>query len=297
MDAAQCPLVINTWRGVARSIAILSVILGIAGGASAQSRHGSGAGTLTRPWHATADAAPDGERTSTPTSTPARTSRAADELAAPDRAPARPSPVTFDLGIATHVPISVGIEANLTLPLGFLLRTHVGVTPEGYVGIINGVAQGLGAYDGNVGAIVSRSATSSFVLRTSAGMRPVPGHGFEILAGYTLIHGGSRIPTADFEAASGQSMDYPGLDSIGISATLHCLHVEIGWSGLLFDHLVIRGSIGWVHTLAADGAIDVPPELRARAGGEIEEIERGLRGGLTTFGYSPEARVGVAYQF
>lgn len=223
--------------------------------------------------------------------------RDVDALGRPDQAPPSPPPVTFDLALATHVPVSLGIEANLVMPFGFLLRAHVGFTPEPYIGIINGVAQTFEAYDDYVATAISRSGTNSFVLRLSGGIRPVPGYGFEILGGYTMIRGGGRITAQDFEAATGQSMDYPGLESIGISGVLHAFHVEIGWSALVWDHLVIRASLGWMHTLGSEAAIDVPADLRARAGGRIEETEADIRRGMTTWGFSPEARVGIGYQF
>lgn len=311
MDAAPCPVVSSSWRGVARTIAIaIAIVVTVSGGAQAQSRGGDAAGTLSCPWQpetsatsVAAAAATAGtsavvrERTTTPTSAPGARPRDTDALARPDRAPAAPPPVTLDLAIATHVPVSLGVEANLVMPLGLLLRAHVGFMPEPYVGLINDVAQTFGAYDDQVASVVSRSGQNSFVLRLSGGIRPVPGYGFEILAGYTMIRGGAHIATADFEAATGQSMNYPGLDAIGISAVLHAIHVEIGWSALVWDHLVIRASIGWMHTLAAEDAIDVPADLRARAGGRIEEIENSIRRGLTTWAFTPEARIGIGYQF
>lgn len=288
----------------------VAIVAALPGGVLAQSRGGDAAGSLSRPWHpdtsatsvvaaaaTTGTARAVGDRSTTGTSGAGTRARDTDALARPDRAPASPPPVTLDLAIATHVPVSLGVEANLVMPLGLLLRAHLGFMPEPYVGLINDVAQTFGAYDDQIASVVSRSGANSFVLRLSGGIRPVPGYGFEILAGYTMVRGGANIATRDFEGATGQSMNYPGLDTIGISAVLHAFHAEIGWSALVWDHLVIRASIGWMHTLAAEDAIDVPPELRARAGGRIEEIENSIRRGLTTWAFSPEARIGVGYQF
>jgi len=300
MGAAHVLLVNSSWRGVARLIAIAS-ILSMASMAHAQARPGTGtgAGALARPWHpGSAVTSATVRRSSSETAT-ARTglARDVDALGRPDLPPPSPPPVTFDLAVATHVPISLGLEANLVMPLGLLLRVHVGFTPEPYIGVINGVAQTFEAYDDYVAQAISRSGANSFVLRLSGGIRPVPGYGFEILGGYTMIRGGAHITTQDFEAATGQSMDYPGLETIGISGVLHAFHVEMGWSALVWDHLVIRASLGWMHTLGAEAAIDVPADLRARAGGRIEETESDIRRGMTTWGFSPEARVGVGYQF
>ena len=306
MGAAQGHCVNDSWRGVARTIARAAVMflsiatmLAIAPGARAQSRAGDAAGALARPWQSGAAVTSETVRRSDAvrTTTTRSDARDVDALGRPDQAPPSPPPVTFDLALATHVPISLGIEANLVMPLGFLLRAHVGFMPEPYIGIINGVAQTFEAYDDYVASAISRSGANSFVLRLSGGIRPVPGYGFEILGGYTMIRGGGRITAQDFEAATGQSMDYPGLESIGISGVLHAFHVEIGWSALVWDHLVIRASLGWMHTLDAEASVDVPADLRARAGGRIEETEADIRRGMTTWGFSPEARVGVGYQF
>ncbi|MDQ3034288.1 MAG: hypothetical protein M3Y87_17910 [Myxococcota bacterium] len=226
--------------------------------------------------------------------TPAR-HREADALGTPDRAPPHEDLVAFDVAIATHAPISLGVEANLRLPLGILVRTHFGFMPEPYIGVINGVATGLGAYDSSVAALVDRSGANAFVMRLSGGIRPVPGYGFEILAGYTMISASARASVRDFEQATGQSM--PGMESVGIAATLHAFHVELGWSALVWDHLVIRGSIGWMHTLASDARVDTTDDMRRRAGGRIEDIETDVREALTSYGFSPEVRIGVGYQF
>ncbi len=208
-----------------------------------------------------------------------------------------PFPVAFDIAVATHVPVSFGAEANLTFPRGLLLRAHVGFLPAPYLELIHGVAQHLGAYDENIGHVVERFGSSAFVFRVSGGIRPVPGYGFEILAGYTMIDGGTEISVLDFERITGYAMNYPGLDSARLSATLHAIHAEIGWSGLLWDHFVIRCSIGWVHTIDARGHVEVPSMLRARADGRIEEIEENVRNSVESWGFSPEIRFALGYRF
>jgi hypothetical protein len=208
-----------------------------------------------------------------------------------------PFPVAFDIAVATHVPVSFGVEGNLTFPWGLLLRAHVGFLPSPYIELVNGIAYNLRAYDENIGRVVERSGSSAFVFRVSGGIRPVPGYGFEVLAGYTMIDGGTEISVLDFERITGYAMNYPGLESARISATLHAFHAEIGWSGLLWDHLVVRFSIGWVHTIDVQGHVEVPSMLRIRAGGRIEEVEDGIRESVRTWGFSPEFRFALGYRF
>jgi hypothetical protein len=211
--------------------------------------------------------------------------------------PPRGSEFGFDLAVATHVPISVGVEANLELPLGLVVRAHIGLMPEPYIAIINGIATGLGAYDADVASLVSRSGGNALVFRPSLGVRPFTGYGFEILAGYTLIAASTRVDVASIERATGQAMDWPGLESIGISAQLHAFHVELGWRATIAEHLVIRAALGWMHTLHAEARLDVPVELRARARGRIEQIEGRVVSALESYGFSPEARIAIGYRF
>lgn len=208
-----------------------------------------------------------------------------------------PFPIALDIAVATHVPISFGVEANLTFPLGLLLRAHVGFLPAPYVELIDDIAQDLGAYGEDISGIVERSGSSAFVLRLSGGIRPVPGYGFEILAGYTMIGGGAEISVSELERITGRAMNWSGLHSARLSATLHAFHAEIGWSALVWDHLVIRFSIGWVHTIEADGQVEVPSELRNRATETIEEVEASIQRSVETWGFSPELRFALGYRF
>jgi hypothetical protein len=219
------------------------------------------------------------------------------DLAEPDVAPREPFPVALDLVFATHVPISIGVEANLELPLGLLVRAHLGGMPEAYVDIINGVATGFGAYPPELGRLATRSIGGAFVFRASAGIRPFAGYGFEILAGYTLIEANGGVTSREFEQATGQSMSWPGMERIGVHATIHAFHAEIGWSALVWDHLVLRASLGWVHTLDAQGSLVVPQELRAMAAGRIEGYEETARTALERWGFGPEVRLGAGYRF
>jgi hypothetical protein len=303
MDAAPSRDVGGKWLDSARWLGVsILTVAGIAGLPASALAQGGEAGALARPWRASAVVASHAgaaAHTADSARAASASSSGAGALAPPDRAPRlRDDEVALDVAVATHIPISLGLEANLALPVGpiaLLVRGHFGFMPEPYVGIINGVAQGLGAYDADVATLVSQSGGNAFVMRLSGGIRPAPGYGFEILAGYTMIAASTRVSVREFEQATGQSI--PGLESIGVSATLHAFHLEMGWSALVWDHLVIRGSIGWVHTLGAEGRIDVPEEMRNRSRGRVDAIESDVRDALTTYGFSPEVRIGIGYRF
>lgn len=190
---------------------------------------------------------------------------------APAKKPAaKPSETHFDLGIGTEAPISVGGVATLEVPHRILFQVNAGILPKGYADAIDGFLTGVGAYDATVSSMVRGSISNSFVFRGSLGLRPFEGHGFEILGGYTLITAGGSVATTDvlnaILAESGSALQAPaGLgEDIPISATLHNFHASIGWRWLLADdHLVIRASLSYLQTVAANVQVKVPSTATA----------------------------------
>jgi len=183
----------------------------------------------------------------------------------PAPAAKKPRETHFDLGVGTEAPISVGGVATLEVPHRILFQVGVGILPQAYAEAIDGFLTGVGAYDATVSSIVKGSIASSFVLRTSIGLRPFSDHGFEILGGYTLMTGGGSVATADVLNAilveSGSAIQAPaGLGGeIPIGATLHNVHASIGWRWLLADdHLVIRASLSYLQTVASNIHVKVP---------------------------------------
>ena len=225
-------------------------------------------------------------------------SDSARQLADPTGAPrSEPSPVGLELAAATSVPLSIGAEVTVELPLGLLLRGHVGFVPEPYVDLLNGVLEGIGGYDEAVARLVDRAGANALVLRASAGIRPVLGYGFEIVAGYSHVSASTRVSATDFEAATGQPMLWPGLNDVGIASELHLLHVQVGWTGLAWDHLAIRVLLGWAHTLSASTDVDVPSALRARSPATFADIEGDIEDALTSYGFTPELSLAIGYRF
>jgi len=273
------------WRGTARLALAVGMALAASPAAAQQGR---------------ALASPSGVAEETAEGDPAARhgSGLARRLAPPDRLrPTGAPPVALGLALATYVPLCIGVDATLELPAGLLLRAHAGVTPGGYVDLINGVATGMGAYSQAVAGLVSASGGGAFVVRLSAGIRPFEGYGFELSAGYTWIDASASVSTAQLEAVTQQPMAWAGLERVGVSGQLHALHAQVGWSGTVWDHLVLRVSVGWVHTVAAGGRLGVPDELRRASEGRIEEYEATARTSLERWGFSPELGVSAGYRF
>jgi hypothetical protein len=227
----------------------------------------------------------------------ARPTERASDLGPPAPDAREPLPIALELAVATHFPLSLGLEATLELPLGFLVRGHVGFLPEAYVRLVNAGLRDVGAYDEAVATLVDQSGANALVTRISGGIRPVPGYGFEILAGYTRIDASARVTAADFERATGQSMEWTGIRTVGIEAELHMVHVEIGWTAHLWEHLVVRGTLGWTHTLDVSHALDLPQIARRREPELIAGIEESVRENILRWGFTPELRLVVGYRF
>lgn len=180
-------------------------------------------------------------------------------------APRRPREFHLDLGVGTEFPISVGGVLTAELPHRFLLQLGAGVMPRAYADTIDGFLTSVGAYDAVISQAVRASLSDAFVLRASLGGRPFSAHGFEILAGYTLIKGGGSLSTAGALDAILAETGYPlqapeSLPAdIPIGATLHNIHASIGWRWLVADdRLVLRASLSYFQTVASQVTVDIP---------------------------------------
>ncbi|MBK8254777.1 MAG: hypothetical protein IPK82_19220 [Polyangiaceae bacterium] len=212
----------------------------------------------------------------------------------------------FDLGAGTEIPISVGGGLTAELPHRFLLQLGMGVMPKAYSEAIDSFLTSVGAYNAVASAVVRGSLSNAFVLRASAGGRPFADHGFEILAGYTLITAGGAVASADAINAilveSGGSIAAPaGIGDIPVSATLHNFHASLGWRWLFADdRLVIRASISYIHTLAARVGVNIPETATAALPYESlinEQVNSYLGPFFSKYGKAPTLGLSAAVRF
>ncbi len=286
---------VSRWRRLARSFLVILAI----GAASHSARVCAQARTLGAPHTASvADRTPQRSAASSEsraTSDAADTPSLARALGSPSSDPRRAAPdVALDLTATVRTPISIGIDATLTLPYGIMFTAHGGMTPDGFVELLNEIVLSLDGYGQDTAALVRRTGGGAFVLGLEAGLRPFREWGFEAHVGYTAIFASTRIDRASFAAATGQVLP-PVVDSVGVSATLHALTLRVGWREVLFDHLVVAGSIGWAHTVAADASLDVPGAMRERM--QIDRYEASIASAITRWGFTPEVRVTLGYRF
>jgi hypothetical protein len=222
-------------------------------------------------------------------------------------APPREKDVSFDLGFGTEAPISVGGVATLEVPGRILFQLGLGFMPKGYGNAIDGFLTSVGAYDQTISNLVRNAFTNSFVLRASAGWRPFPGHGLEILAGYTLMTLGGSTTAADVinavlaESGSAQRVQSAMNVDLPLSATLHNVHASLGWRWLLADdHVVVRASVSYIQCVASNVGVSL-----SNVGGQAAAMEgpvnTALNGFLspyfTTYAKAPTLGLSAAYRF
>jgi hypothetical protein len=212
--------------------------------------------------------------------------------------------VQLDLGVETELPIAVGAYLGAELPGRILLQAGAGVMPGPYMSAINGVLTSAGAYDATVGNLLQDAITNSFVLRLSAGWRPFPDHGFEILGGYTLLTLGGTAAEGDLVNAVLSEVhaaaQVPGGSSatIPLSATLHNVHVTLGWRWLLAsDHLVIRASLSYLQCLAASTSASVPGLGPAMQSAVSQQVDALVSPYFTSYVKMPLAGLSAGYRF
>lgn len=158
-----------------------------------------------------------------------------------------------DLALATEAPIFMGVQGTLKLPYGFLFQAELGALPGFYVEAVDSALVSANVYSEVVSSLVTSGHKNSFVMRLSAGMRPFPAHGFEILGGYTLTTlGGGVSARAALEAVGGVALPQQIPDAeIGLQTTLHSFHVSVGWRWVIADHFLVRTSIGYLQSVGS----------------------------------------------
>jgi hypothetical protein len=221
-----------------------------------------------------------------------------------EQGPRRQGDVHFDLGFGTELPISVGGVGTLELPGRLLLQLGLGFMPHGYANAIDGILTSVGAYDQTVSQLIRGSLGSSFVLKASGGWRPFEGHGLEILGGYTLITMGGATTTADIinaglaESGSSQRVGTSMSQDIPLAATLHNVHVTVGWRWLMADdHFVVRASLSYVQCLASSMSVGLPAAQQSMEAPVNQALNAAVGPYLTTYVKAPTLGLSAAYRF
>jgi hypothetical protein len=227
---------------------------------------------------------------------------------APDavaKAPGNARQASFDIGAATEVPLMVGGQATLELPLGFLLQGEVGVMPTGFVNGIDSVLTGAGVYDASTSTLVRNTLKTSLVVRGSAGIRPFTNHGFEIMGGYTLASLTGEMGARQIvESMSGAALPPQVPDAqIQLKTTIHSVHVALGWRWLIGDHVVVRASVAYLQSVGSSSSLSIPstltavPGVAAQVAQVNQTVDTTLNDTLTKYLKIPVLGLSLGYRF
>ncbi|MGD0525895.1 MAG: hypothetical protein ABSE49_12165 [Polyangiaceae bacterium] len=226
---------------------------------------------------------------------------------APAAQAAAPAPVLFDLGGGTYFPLMIGAEGTLELPYRILVQADLGWMPAPYANTIIDVLGDFGAIDSFQQSLLESAIQNSFVARLSAGWRPFPKLGLEILGGYTLVTAGGAVTGTDvvdaYLQSKGSSDRFTGSVSAGVPlhTTLQSVHATVDWRFLLLgDKLVLRASLGYLQCFTSSTSVTATP-LRPAGQESLNKLNADLQGYLnpyfTEYVKVPILGVNAAYRF
>ncbi len=202
----------------------------------------------------------------------------------------------FDLEITagTVCPLALGIGVRVGHQSGVFLDVWAGGVPSAYSSLAGEAAAAYGVGAGPRG-LLEGVLDGAGLVRIGVGVRPIRDLGLELALGYSLLHGAPTLPRATLEAATGQSLR-PAPDRIGVMLTVHAIHLELGYGLVLFDHLLLRATVGAALAVGADFRVGVPDSMRM-PDGPIEEAERDIAGGIGGRVFMPTARLEAGVHF
>lgn len=213
----------------------------------------------------------------------------ASALGAPQAAARGPTPITVEVLGGTTAPIDVGATVRLVLFERLSLGGSIGGTVYGRpVGDVVG-----GFTTPAAGSLVSSLIDGGLVLRAVAALRPFGADGLELAFAYVFFDHGASATGAQLSGVFGTQVP---VDAIGAHLTVHALSGELGWTILLFDHVIVRPAIGWTQAFAASASLS--------ASGADANVQQGLDAASTTiagavarWAMTPTASLSVGYRF
>lgn len=201
----------------------------------------------------------------------------------------------LDLTVGTVFPVAVGGGLRLThAPSGLFLDAWGGGTPSSYASL---AGEGAGAYGVGAGprGLLEGVLDGAGVLRLAVGVQPIADLGLELSVGYSLLVGAPSLARTTLEAATGQSFRPAGAN-VDVMLAVHALHVELGYTLVLFDHLLLRATVGSALAVGADFRVEVPADMRT-PGGPVERVEQNIASSIPGRVFLPTLRVEAGARF
>ena len=200
----------------------------------------------------------------------------------------------------TNAPVDIGARVTAETPFRLRVASGFGVVPDAYLGVVNGVVSGMGAYDGRTADIIDGALEGGSVWRTQLGFRPFPRAGFYVDGGYALVHLSGSIYGSDVAAPdvviAGTDVRNAGYD---LHTTVHMWLIEAGWQAHVLERMVLGAALGVQGTIASD--TDATPNFeqgRTAAGRSMSaQAVRDIDDILETYGYVTTLTVRFGYDF
>lgn len=194
-----------------------------------------------------------------------------------------PGPVRVEILGGTTAPLDLSIHARVAIVDRFLLGASAGMSVYGDLfGAIVEPAAGAQA-----ATVVRGLANGAFVGRVHLGVRPFEGEGFEIMAGYTVIQRSTTFERGSFGAS------YPAVNA---ALLVHALHVELAWTIVLADQLLLRPAIGWTHAVGSEASL-ASDGSNAQAEAALDQMETEIETAVGTYGMTPTLSLSLGYRF
>jgi hypothetical protein len=204
-------------------------------------------------------------------------------------APRHGLPWSLDVTAQTSLPLAVGLELQLTTPIGITAHLAGGHTPSAYLNVIADVLHGAGVYGDELDPLI-RDGIANGAWNVRAGLGFTIEEGLELAVGYTYLIAEAPLMAASIKTATGQSVDAYGVSSIPISLGLHALHGRLGWRAVIERYFVMRFALGWTHVFASDADI-VMPEVLLDFDGAADRLEEIIAETVGKYGFTPEILV------
>lgn len=200
----------------------------------------------------------------------------------------------------TTAPLEVGVRARTEGPGRMQLSAGLGYLPNGYIDLFNGVATELGAYDQTTADLIGFAIQRSALASLDVGWRPAASLGLRCGLGYSLAAlGGDGTGAELLATAAGVGLPESagarrGALAVDLSATVHFLRPEVGWTLPVGARSVLEAGVGGAFTVASHARVT---PLRGGSSGPlgafVSETEDWLETTLNRWVHTPAVSLGI----
>ncbi len=210
------------------------------------------------------------------------------------------SPFNVTIEAGAIMPYFVGGGITLEGPGGFLVKTSVGGTPIGLIGLMRSLLGTEDAYDSTLADNLLDRIDTPLVWRVDLAWRPKGAHGFYLGAGYGFMRLGAQVEPSELPAVFGLTIPGLGTNSrASLSTTLHMVNAELGWEISLGSHWVLRLAAGGSFTFDVNADIELhglSAAIQTQTAPAVSAAETSIKDTLKRYGRVPTFSVAIGYR-